>query len=128
LACGTRPRHALGLGPDTTRLHAPVQATKAALRAVADRIVTLTEEITRTGTQLRVLVAQAAPRTMGLLGVSVEHAGQLMVTAGQNPERLRSESAFAALCVASPIPASSGKPTGIDSTRQATEPPIEPCT
>jgi hypothetical protein len=97
------------LRPDTTRLHDPVQATKAALRAVADRIVTLTEEITRASTQLRVLVAQAAPRTMSLLGVSTEHAGQLLVTAGQNPERLRSESAFAALCAASPIPASSGK-------------------
>jgi hypothetical protein len=41
--------------------------------------------------------------------VSVEHAGQLLVTAGQNPKRLRSESAFAALRAASPIPASSGK-------------------
>ncbi|MFI6166458.1 transposase [Nocardia sp. NPDC051052] len=35
---------------------------------------------------------------MALFGVSTEHAGQL-----------RSESAFAALCAANPIPASSGK-------------------
>jgi transposase len=46
---------------------------------------------------------------MALLGVSTEHAGQLLVTAGQNPTRLRSEATFAALCGASPIPASSGK-------------------
>ena len=46
---------------------------------------------------------------MALLGVSTEHAGQLLVTAGQNPTRLRSQATFAALCGASPIPASSGK-------------------
>jgi transposase len=46
---------------------------------------------------------------MDLLGVSSEHARQLLATAGDNPERLRSEAAFAALCAASPIPASSGK-------------------
>ena len=36
-------------------------------------------------------------------------AATLLITAGSNPERLRSEAAFAALCGASPIPASSGK-------------------
>jgi transposase len=36
-------------------------------------------------------------------------AGQLLVTAGQNADRLRSEPAFAMLCGAAPIPASSGK-------------------
>ncbi|WP_435874641.1 transposase [Nocardia vinacea] len=46
---------------------------------------------------------------MSLFGVSIEHAGQLLVTAGGDPQRLRSESAFAALCAANPIPASSGK-------------------
>ena len=44
-----------------------------------------------------------------LLGISTGHTGQLLVTAGQNIDRLRGESAFAALCGASPIPASSGK-------------------
>jgi transposase len=37
---------------------------------------------------------------MSLLGVSAEHAGQLLATAGGNPQRLRSEAAFAALCAA----------------------------
>lgn len=41
--------------------------------------------------------------------MSTEHAGQLLVTVGDNLSRLRSEAAFAALCAASPIPASSGK-------------------
>jgi transposase len=51
----------------------------------------------------------AAPRTTQLLGISTGHAGQLLITAGQNIERLRNDGAFAALCGASPIPVSSGR-------------------
>jgi transposase len=36
-------------------------------------------------------------------------AGALLVTAGDNPDRLRSEASFAHLCGVSPIPASSGR-------------------
>jgi len=42
-------------------------------------------------------------------GADPEHAAQLLITAGGNPDRLRSEAAFAALCAASPFPAGSGK-------------------
>jgi transposase len=49
------------------------------------------------------------PRTLGLLGIGVIHAAQMVVTAGQNINRLHSETAFAHLCGAAPIPASSGK-------------------
>jgi transposase len=44
-----------------------------------------------------------------LLGVGVEVAGQLLTTVGDNPQRMRSEAAFAHLCGVAPIPASSGK-------------------
>jgi hypothetical protein len=57
------------------------------------------------------LVARAAPRTIARLGIKTDHAGQLLVTAGQNVQRLRSEQAFAHLCAADPIPASSGQTT-----------------
>lgn len=97
------------LRPDPNQLHDPTQATKTALRAVATRIAQLDEEIALASQRLRDLVARAAPRTTTLLGVSTEHAGQLLVTVGDNLSRLRSEAAFAALCAASPIPASSGK-------------------
>jgi transposase len=53
----------------------------------------------------------AAPRTIGLLGISAGHAARLLVTAGENIERLPGEGAFAALCGASPVPASSGRST-----------------
>ncbi len=70
-----------------------------------------TSEIAALDRELEQLVAAAAPRTIQLLGISTGHAGQLLVTAGQNIERLRGESSFAMLCGASPIPASSGKTT-----------------
>jgi transposase len=43
--------------------------------------------------------------------VGPDTAAQLLVTAGANPHRLRTEASFAALCRAAPVPASSGKIT-----------------
>jgi len=97
------------LRPDTAQLAVPAQATKLALRTIAIRVGGYNTEIAELDKHLKSLVAVAAPRTHALLGVGVEHAAQLLITAGGNPERLRSESAFAALCAACPIPASSGK-------------------
>lgn len=92
-------------------LRSPSQATKFALRSLAQRIEALDQEIAALDDELAQLVAAAAPRTIGLLGISTGHAGQLLVTAGQNIDRLHGESSFAMLCGASPIPASSGKTT-----------------
>jgi transposase len=97
------------LRPDHARVHEPDQAAKLALRSIARRIIELDDEIAALDNHLAALVAQTAPRTTGLLAVSTGHAGQLLVTAGQNIDRFRSESSFAALCGASPIPASSGR-------------------
>jgi transposase len=65
--------------------------------------------LSRLDGQLQVLVAAAAPTLLALPGVGVDTAGQLLVTAGDNPQRLRSEAAFAHLCGTAPIPASSGR-------------------
>ena len=97
------------LRPDNTRLNNPFDAAKLALRSLARRIALLDNEIAELDTQLTPLVATAAPRTTALLGISTGHAGQLLITAGQNIDRLRGEGAFAALCGASPIPVASGK-------------------
>lgn len=51
----------------------------------------------------------AAPALLALQGVGPEVAGQLLTTAGDNPDRLRSEAALAHLCGVAPIPASSGR-------------------
>ena len=59
--------------------------------------------------QLERLVAEAAPGLVSLAGVGTNHAATLLVLAGDNPERLRSEASFATLCGVSPVEASSGK-------------------
>ena len=92
-------------GPLTT----PTAATKAALRTLARRWQQLQAELDRLDNQLQVLVSAAAPTLVALPGVGVDTAGQLLVTAGDNSQRLRSEAAFAHLCGAAPIPASSGR-------------------
>jgi transposase len=99
------------LRPSIGELRRPSQAAKFALRSIARRIDELDGEIAVLDRQLERLVRAAAPRTTQLLGISTGHAGQLLVTAGQNIERLRGEAAFASLCGASPVPASSGKTT-----------------
>lgn len=104
-----RAQVCLRFRPDRTRLADPLQAAKLALQSLAGRIRTLDLEIAELDSYLKLLVGRAAPRTTALLGVKTGHAGQLLVTAGQNVDRLRNEAAFAHLCAADPIPASSGK-------------------
>lgn len=87
----------------------PEQATKAALRRLARRHQHLCAEITDADRDLKALVTAAAPHLLELRGVGVEVAGQLLVTAGDNPERLHSEAGFAHLCGVAPVPASSGR-------------------
>lgn len=84
-------------------------ATKFALRSVTRRYQVLSEEIAGLDAQLERLVAQVSPELVSLPGVGTHHAATLLVLAGDNPERLKSEASFASLCGVSPIEASSGK-------------------
>jgi transposase len=76
---------------------------------VARRHQALSEEIAELDAQLERLVAQAAPGFVSLPGVGTNHAATLLVLAGDNPERLKSEASFASLCGVSPVEASSGE-------------------
>jgi transposase len=87
----------------------PAIAAKTALRRLAARSRALGAEIAEADRELDPLVTAAAPRLVAMMGVGPEVAGQLLVTAGDNPGRLRSEAAFAHLCGVAPIPASSGR-------------------
>jgi len=95
--------------PDRATAGDPVTATVLALRALARRHQHLTVEITELDTLIGPLVTAINPALLELTGVGVDVAGQLLVTAGDNPARLRSEAAFAMLCGAAPLPASSGR-------------------
>src|SRR3954464_6646738 len=55
------------------------------------------------------IVEDLAPELVARDSIGRNAAAQLLLTAGDNPERLRSEAGFAALCGVSPVPASSGK-------------------
>jgi transposase len=83
--------------------------TKRVLRGLARRVQALDTEVRDLTRDLRQLTQTAAPELLAQHGVGPDTAAALLTAAGDNPDRLRSEAAFAALCGASPIPASSGK-------------------
>ncbi len=95
--------------PDATGFRDPVVATRIALRSLARRILELNDEVADLDELIAPLVQELAPALVRATGIGVEIAGQLLVTAGDNPDRLRNEASFAMLCGVAPLPASSGK-------------------
>ena len=87
----------------------PAAGTKHAIRTLARRWLALHEEIKATEAKLWPLLRRLAPSLLAEPGVGLDVAAKLIVAAGQNPERLRTEASFAALCGTSPVEASSGK-------------------
>ncbi|MGI4768921.1 MAG: transposase, partial [Janthinobacterium lividum] len=67
------------------------------------------DEIADLDTMIGAIVDELAPELVARNSIGRNGAAQLLLTAGDNPERLRSEAGFAALCGVSPVPASSGK-------------------
>jgi transposase len=86
-------------------------ATKTALRTLGRRVLALDEETAALDALLAELVTATAPALVAVHGVGVDTAAGLLVAAGDNPDRLRSEAAWAHLCGVAPIEASSGKVT-----------------
>jgi transposase len=84
-------------------------ATRIALKSLARRILELNDEIADLDRLIDPLVEELGAKLIQLEGVGINSAGEFIVAAGDNPDRLRSESSFAKLCGACPIPASSGK-------------------
>ncbi len=87
----------------------PAEATRLALRTLARRYQALSEEMAQLGAVLDELTATANPALRAAKGVGVDVAAILLVASGDNPDRLRNEAAFAAMCGVSPVQASSGK-------------------
>lgn len=92
-------------GPLTT----PTDATRRALRALARRIDHLDREITELTIHRDQLVAATAPDLLAARGVGPHAAAALLIAAGDNPDRLGTEAAFARLCATAPIPVASGR-------------------
>ena len=98
-AIGWRPGP--GLGVDA--------ASKRALGTVARRWRHLDDEIGLLSADIKTILDDLAPDLIAVHGVGYETASQLLITAGDNPDRLTHERAFAALCGTSPVRAGTGK-------------------
>lgn len=72
----------------------------------------LRDEITEHDTLLDELTTEVAPTLRDGFGIGPDIAAEMLIIFGDNPERIRSEAAFAKLCGACPIPASTGLSTG----------------
>ena len=86
-----------------------VQGIKTAAAILARRVQALDAELGAIDIQLDPLVKDAAPGLLNIFGVGVDTAAVLIVAAGDNPERVSSESAWAVICGVAPIPVMSGK-------------------
>lgn len=96
---------ALRPGPITTT----TVSAKTALRASARRWLVLHQEVSEHDRELDTLVSATAPKLTAAPGIANLTAAALLLLAGDNPDRIHSEAAFAKMCGACPIPASSGR-------------------
>jgi transposase len=102
-------KHCAAASTHVVNIADPAVAVVVALRSLARRHQQLTAEIIELDALLTPLVEAIHPQLAAVNGVGPDVAGQLLVTAGANTDRLSSEAAFAMLCGAAPLPASSGK-------------------
>ncbi|MET8721492.1 IS110 family transposase [Streptomyces misionensis] len=96
------------LGPGDGE-NAVARATHMTLRMLAERIEQLTGQIDELNQRLTQLVELHAPQLLVPVGIGPDTAVTLLITMGDNPERLNTEASFAALCGVSPIEYSSGR-------------------
>lgn len=87
----------------------PETLAKVALRSLARRARMLDEEAKGLEAEIDALTKALAPSTRSLLGAGPHVAARLLLAAGANVSRLRSEASFSMLCGASPVPVSSGR-------------------
>ena len=95
--------------PDLTAYRDLDFAYRIGLKSLARRYLELHDEIADLDVMIAAIVNELAPNLVARNSIGHIGAAQLLLTAGDNPERLRSEASFASLCGVSPVPASSGK-------------------
>jgi transposase len=97
--------------PDQADYRNVASAYRITLKSLGRRYLELNDEIADLDTMIIAIVDELAPALVARNAIGHESAAQLLLTVGDNPERLQSEASFAALCGVSPVPASSGKTT-----------------
>ena len=101
-------RHLSATRPDPADFKSPVGAARISPRRLAKRCVDLDGEASELDETIEAVLADAAPLLVECSCVGPQSAAQPMVAVGDDPERLRSEAAFAMLCGVAPMPVSSG--------------------
>jgi transposase len=109
LPVATLVRTAAAFAPGNGKPTTPEAATRLALCTLAERYQQLDAQIRPLTKQLDRLTLAHAPTLRARPGIGPDSAAALLITAGDNPTRLHSDAAFAAVCGASPVEASSGK-------------------
>ncbi|KUJ66773.1 transposase [Streptomyces albus subsp. albus] len=94
---------------DDTEAAGPAGTARHVLKLLARRIQHLTVEIDDLNKRIAEGVEASVPGLLDVRGVGPDSAATLLISAGDNPERLTNEASFAALCGTSPVEASSGK-------------------
>lgn len=90
----------------------PDAAMRHVLAALARRWLQLHEEVKQHSWHLKKQTRAVAPQLVQAVGVGLDIAAEMLITAGDNGDRVRSEAAFAKMCGACPIPAGSGRTNG----------------
>ena len=90
----------------------PTASAKHPLRALARRWFALAVEIVDHNRHLGRFTTQTSPTLREGFGIGADTAAELLIIFGDTPDRIHAEAAFAKLCGACPIPASSGMTTG----------------
>lgn len=83
--------------------------TRFTMRELSHRVAHLDDQLQRTTLRIRRLTMTTAPQLLAINGVGPDVASTLLITVGDNPDRMRHEKSFASLCGTSPLQASSGK-------------------
>jgi transposase len=97
--------------PDLSDFRNVSSAYRITLKSLGRRYLELHDEVGDLDVMIGAIVDELAPLLVARNSIGRESAAQLLLTAGDNVERIRSEASFAALCGVSPVPASSGKVT-----------------
>ena len=95
--------------PDASEYRNVTNVYRISLKSLARRYIELHDEISDLDVMIAAIVDELVPDLIKRNAIGYGSASQLLITAGDNPQRLQSESSFAALCGVSPVPVSSGK-------------------
>lgn len=87
----------------------PRNGVLASLKALATTYRTLRRQCDELETRITVLVSVINPHVLNIVGCGAIVAAELLISIGDNPERIHSEAALAHMCGVAPLPASSGR-------------------